>query len=574
MSNDILTTPPLVKDRDGVLVLQRQGPFGYTDGEESERYLAEVFRQAADLSARSAELERHIKDWPSEYHLTSRRGQLLSGFRFDRSLRVLEVGCGCGAITRQLGETFDSVTSIEGSIGRARLARLRTRDLPGVTIVCAPFQEVRFREKFDLIFCIGVYEYSASFVPGPDPYEGALRYFRELLNPNGVLVLAIENQFGLKYFVSSREDHLGERFVGLEGYARVPGKVRTFGRRELERLLAGHFEAARFYYPYPDYKLPDCVLTEEFLAGEHAGELVSQQRSRDYAGESAPIMDEPLVTLELARNGMLPFFANSFLVIAGPREPRGISFPQVGVLYSPPSRGRFRTVTRLLRDPHGRLSVEKRPASGASSVEHGPLRLEETRSEWQAGCSLQTIVLRRAKEQGATLERIFEPCRAWLDHLRKASVQEGGRDFLDGRFLDCIWSNYYPGSRDEPFVDREWRWAERLPVNAVVARAIYQFLTRCEDDALAAVLRGSSGGRLIRDIAATLGATLGDVELQEFVRLEASFQSAAYGVDPAHHATSLAWWLRHRPSLRAARWWRGRLRRVGVALRARLRLRG
>lgn len=573
MSNDFLTTTPLVKNGDGVLVLARQGPFGYSDGEESERYLEKVLGQAADLGARSAELERHIKDWPSEYHLTSRRGQLLSGFRFDRSLRVLEVGCGCGAITRQLGETFDSVTSIEGSIGRARIARLRTRDLPGVTIVCAPFQEVRFTQKFDVIFCIGVYEYSASFIPGPDPYQGALRYFRDLLAPGGVLVLAIENQFGLKYFTSCREDHLGERFLGLEGYARVPGKVRTFGRQELEQLLAGHFETARFYYPYPDYKLPDCVLTEEFLGGAQAGELVSQLRSRDYGGQVMPLMDEPLVALELSRNGMLPFFANSFLVVAGPREPRGISFPQVGVLYSPPSRGPFRTVTRLLRGPDGHLNVEKRPASGVSSVERGQLRLEETRSTWQIGHSLQTTVLRRAKERGAPLDRIFEPCRGWLEYLMNASTPDEGRAWLDGRYLDCIWSNYYPGSRDEPFVDREWHWTERLPLGAVVARSIYQFLTRHEDDPLAEALRGASGGRLIRDIAATLGAAVGDRELREFVALEALFQSTAYGVDPAAHARSLAWWLRHRPSLHAARRWRGGLRRVRAAVRARLRFR-
>ena len=71
--------------------------FSYSDGAESERYLDKVFRAATDLSTRSSELESHIKDWPSEYHLTTRRAQLLSGFTFDRSMRVLEVGCGCGA---------------------------------------------------------------------------------------------------------------------------------------------------------------------------------------------------------------------------------------------------------------------------------------------------------------------------------------------------------------------------------------------------------------------------------------------------------------------------------------------
>ena len=158
MSVQSIVSNELRQDASSVWVLAGHDRFGYSDGAESEKYLDQVFRAASDLSTTSAELEEWIKDWPSEYHLTVKRAQLLSGFRFDRGLKVLEVGCGCGAITRFLGENFDDVVSVEGSINRARLARLRTRDLPGVTILCAPFQEIRFSRKFDIVFCIGVYE--------------------------------------------------------------------------------------------------------------------------------------------------------------------------------------------------------------------------------------------------------------------------------------------------------------------------------------------------------------------------------------------------------------------------------
>ena len=150
----------LVEDSSSVWLLRGHDKFAYSDGVASERYLKKVLLRSKDLSTRSSELESYITDWSSEYHLTSKRAQLLSGFKFDRTLKVLEVGCGCGAITRYLGETFDSVVSVEGSIARARLARLRTRDLTSVSIVCAPFQEICFSQKFDIIFVIGVFEYS------------------------------------------------------------------------------------------------------------------------------------------------------------------------------------------------------------------------------------------------------------------------------------------------------------------------------------------------------------------------------------------------------------------------------
>ena len=38
------------------------------------------------------------------------------------------------------------------------------------------------------------------------------------VNAEGVLILAIENQVGLKYLLSHPEDHLGLPWVGLEGY--------------------------------------------------------------------------------------------------------------------------------------------------------------------------------------------------------------------------------------------------------------------------------------------------------------------------------------------------------------------
>src|SRR5882672_91558 len=166
-------------------------------------------RRGTDLSSGSYELEQQIKDWPSEYHLSRKRAHLLREFDFGRKRRVLEVGCGCGAITRFLGETFQEVVAVEGSLVRANLTRLRTTDQGNVAVVCAPFQDITFSSPFDIVFCIGVLEYASQFLDAPDPYEAALEYFSKVLTSDGVLVLAIENQFGAKYWASSREDHTG-----------------------------------------------------------------------------------------------------------------------------------------------------------------------------------------------------------------------------------------------------------------------------------------------------------------------------------------------------------------------------
>lgn len=82
---------------------------------------------------------------------------------------------------------------------------------------------------------------------------------------SGRLVIAIENKFGLKYWAGCREDHLGTYFTGIEGY-HTGGVARTFTRRGLEEILhkTGISEYA-FYYPYPDYKFPTTVYSDEYM---------------------------------------------------------------------------------------------------------------------------------------------------------------------------------------------------------------------------------------------------------------------------------------------------------------------
>ena len=89
--------------------------FGYTDGESVEQYLDKIFSETTDLSSRSAWLQASIIDWPTEYHLSSARSSLLRGFDLPSAGNVLELGSGCGAISRYLGELGLTVDAIDGS---------------------------------------------------------------------------------------------------------------------------------------------------------------------------------------------------------------------------------------------------------------------------------------------------------------------------------------------------------------------------------------------------------------------------------------------------------------------------
>lgn len=541
-------------DNIGVWRLQGHENFGYSDGLASERYLSSVFNRATDLGSRSEELESHIKDWPSEYHLTRKRAQLLSGFQFDRKMRVLEVGCGCGAITRHLGENFDQVISVEGNINRARLARQRCRDLDSVSIICAPFQEIRFKERFDIIFCVGVFEYSGYFIKAADPYRAALAYFASMLSDNGVLFVAIENQFGLKYFLGAREDHLGTRFEGIEGYRRHPDRVRTFGKAELKSMIGEFFADLRFYYPFPDYKIPDCVLDEDFLLSGRAGEMLSQLESRDYSGTLGLLWDEMSTVLELDRNRALDFFANSFVVVAGRQHLAGVSFPQHSVMYSAGRVGGYSTLTRVESSADGKLRIIKCKSRPELPDPSPRLQFVEVASPWINSPSVLTEVLLRARDPQMPLSDLLAPAKLWVEHLRQCSRQTGERAMLDGGMLDAIWANAYARNLACTLIDQEWRWYQDLPLNVLVIRSIYDFLSRIETIALVPkALKTASGRATITAMAAVLDVTLTDRDFVDFADIESALANAVTGASERSQARQIRWFMIHRPSRRLAR---------------------
>lgn len=522
-------------DSGSVWVFDRERPFGFSDGLSSERYLKSVYMNAEDLGSDSYELERSIKDWASEYHISRKRAQLLRGFDFDETKKVLEVGCGCGAITRFLGETFDDVVAVEGSIHRARLARLRTKDMKNVNIICAPFHELKFKERFDFVYCIGVFEYSSMFIDAPHPYDFALRYFRDVLNPGGVLVLAIENQFGLKYFAGSREDHINVMFEGLEGYPRSGNKVSTFGYEELKTLLSQYFPNFDFYFPYPDYKVPSGVFSEMFFSKVNAGELVSKFLARDHRGRSKPLFDESLVLLQLDRNKKISFFSNSFLVFASSGDASSfIKFPGLGVIYSDSRVEKFQTKTWFFERDNGRVWVQKSLLSGHEKATKGMLTLHPCEGDWIDGLSLRALLAMRVKEWGITLAELFAPCGIWLRKMKSLASRENDAWMLDGKYIDYIWGNSYIVDGECVFIDHEFEWNERIDLKVLLIRSIYCFLDSISSlNGLAPCLKIRSKKTLIYNVAKNLGVSLCDTDFRNFFRLESEFSSVVYGHSPA-----------------------------------------
>jgi SAM-dependent methyltransferase len=288
--------------------------FNYSDGEKTEAQLYRILSTAEDLSCQSQELQAAICDWPSEYHLSSTRSNLLRPLNLDGVTKVLELGCGCGSITRFLGEQKGiQVDAIEGSPTRAGLAALRCRDLDNVTICSANFNDIDFPEDhYDLVLFVGVTEYAGRFSERATDQEALadlLLLGKKASKANGVTLVAIENRLGLKYMLGASEDHYAIPYVGLDGYQQSTG-IRTYSQQEW-REHAACFKALQFMYPFPDYKVPTAMIKEGTVS---AVDSLKGKKSRDYSAAFDAGENEHKIWQGLAQAGTLEQHANSFLI--------------------------------------------------------------------------------------------------------------------------------------------------------------------------------------------------------------------------------------------------------------------
>lgn len=259
--------------------------------------------------------------WSVYYHLTHTRKNLLNWYPFSPEASVLEIGCGMGAVTGTLCDKAKEVTAVELSYRRAVGTLLRCREKENLEIIVGNLNDITFEKKFDYITLIGVLEYQGSYTDTENPYLDFLKKVKTLLKPNGRLLIAIENQYGLKYWCGAKEDHTGLPFEGMNQYTISSKKVRTFSRSGLQKLIMqSGFSHTFFYYPMPDYKLPAVVYSEACLP---KNENMLNMQYYYVPDDTTLVAQEKDIYRDVIDNGVFGFFANSFMVECSDSEELG-----------------------------------------------------------------------------------------------------------------------------------------------------------------------------------------------------------------------------------------------------------
>ena len=460
----------------GVWIKDSDASFDYSDGEEAESYVAQSIAQVRDRGSLSTELASKIRDWSSEYHLSPLRSNLLRALNLADRGPILEIGAGCGAITRYLGELNLNIDAVEGSYERACIARLRCADLANVEVHSINVNDLSLPDNhYGLVCFIGVLEYAQRFSGIDQSPEQAVLHLltkaKNTLRPDGAIVIAIENRLGFKYLFGAGEDHYGLAYEGIHDYPNFEG-IKTYSKSTWTALLSKHGLTHEFLYPFPDYKLPEQVLSDHYIEmhPESWGHLTTTN-SRDYHELMTDPGDIPFWET-VGQAGHLGDFSNSFLIVAS--DATGT----VGQIVSRDfihvsGMGRnasFRTLTEKVRDEF--IVTKKTLACDSAKAHSGILSHRAVYQEpFYAGLSLACHWERklRVNPDEATLLSLIRPYFEFL----QSSIKETDNT---GQLLDLTPMNIMVSpTGDFHAFDQEWETSIPLSSDFILFRGLFYF---------------------------------------------------------------------------------------------------
>lgn len=524
--------------------------FAYEDIGNAEQRLYQIVKAAQDRSVFSPEFAAQSTDWVSFYHLTPLRANLLRPFA-DRIAqgKTLELGAGCGAVTRFIGELGGEVVALEGSANRARIIGQRCADLPNVRVFSDLIQDFTTEEQFDVVTLIGVLEYAQVYVKGDQPLQTLLNKAKSFLKPDGILIVAIENQLGLKYFCGANEDHMGQAMYGIND-AYSHNTPITFGRRELDALIRSvGFATTELYVPLPDYKTPvSIVYPAGFEAAPRAlgweiGPLAAGSVVHDRQSPQHPTFSLENAWQVIARNDLVQDVANSFMFVAYPQAQSEKMHPQVlAAHYGCQRQAVFSKETQFVHTDQA-LLTQTRPTGDTATLANAAW---ET-APYYPGRLWMDQLTHLINRPGWRIEDVVAWAQPWLQALQAAQIATGHTfheladypGLLPSAYLDATPANFVMDAHGQGhFFDLEWDFGVPLPIGFVALRGLFLTMHRIRSCAKPRANTPNNLGTLTLAILEQHGYTFSDAQLQAFIHVFNRLQNLTQGA-PEHAMNGL-----------------------------------
>ncbi len=264
------------------------------------------------------------------YALSDQRENLVEWYPFRPEGTLLQVGSDYGALTGVYSRKVSRVDVLDVSQENLDVNRLRHVELDGrgnisyhkgtVMQYASECREGAAAamtgagcEKYDYVVFAGSLN---------EDSRQQIEAAKKLLKPDGELLVAVCNPYGLKYWAGAPRDSY------------------CLSKQAVEKLLEGG--AKQYYYPMPDYKLPTTIFSDQCLPGK--GDLTDTISAYDFPKYLT--MDVGASYDAVCEDGQFDQFANAYLVVwkaDGDFAPSEIGY----IKYNRTRRERFQIKTAI-----------------------------------------------------------------------------------------------------------------------------------------------------------------------------------------------------------------------------------
>lgn len=240
------------------------------------------------------------------YAFSPLRENLFEWVEFEPDARILQIGSDYGSFTGILAERAKEVVVLDPRDENLEVNRIRHGERENVIYVRGDLRDQVqwkvYKPKLEAdakeIMCQPFdYIVFGGFLMECKKEEaiGLLREAADYLKPGGVMLAAVENETGVRYWMGApkqENSYLEPEFRSLF--------------EELKKTWGGSFT---MYYPVPDYRYPVAVYSDHYLP--ETGDVTNI--SKRYDGPGFWFGSEEEAMAKACQNGMFTKFNNSFL---------------------------------------------------------------------------------------------------------------------------------------------------------------------------------------------------------------------------------------------------------------------
>ncbi len=227
------------------------------------------------------------------YALSDQRELLLEWYDFEKDARLLQAGADYGALTGLFRSEVARVTVLDEAQEALETVRLRYPSAKNIDYVQKSLEEYAPEAP-------AMYDYVVIAGQGKALCRQEAEAAKRLLKPTGILIAAVPNTLGMKYWAGTKREENG------------------LTKAQLQSMLCGEAGFLRFYYPMPDYRTPISIYSDEYLPKK--GDLTRVIPAYDYPRYHVTDMGEGFDIV--CQDGLFDLYANSYLVFWSADEER------------------------------------------------------------------------------------------------------------------------------------------------------------------------------------------------------------------------------------------------------------